>query len=234
MFVTAFFSVLGIADLVSFVEDGSASQLYRTCSSGFFGAPACGGVALLMASNDGRAGCCCVAGVGAGGIFAACEAPLPIAGKKFDGGRGASVAVLAGSAVTVVWPVEVAGGNSGFAVPKLSLIAGMFASLFEAGCIKGDDVSGACVLDGKNEGGPAATEAGASVAAVFGANNDVGCAGAAPCERNENAPGDWFAAGDGFAPGDVAGANTDGADKVSPAVVGSACCMPGKKEVVGA
>jgi hypothetical protein len=210
MVVIAFFSVLSIAGLVSLVEDGGASQLYRTCSPGFSGAPACGGATLLMAPNDGRAGCCCVAGVGAGGIFAACEAPLPVAGKKFDGGRGASVVVLVGStAVTVAWPVEVAGGNSGFADPRLSLIAGMFASLFEAGCIKGDDVSGAWVLDGKNEEGAAGTEAGGSVAPVFGANNDLGCVGAAPCERNANAPGDWVPAGDGFAPSDVAGASTD-------------------------
>lgn len=226
--------MLDIAGLVSFVEDGGASQLYRTCSpGGFSGAPVCGGVTLLIAPNDGRAGCCCVTG-GAGGIFTAFAAPLPVVGKKFDEGCGTSAVVLVGSvAVTGAWPVEIGGENNGFADPKLSLAAGMFVSLFEAGCINGDDVSGALVLEGKNEG-PADTEAGGSVTPTFGANNDVVCVGTAPCERNENAPEDWVAAGDGLAPGDVTGANIDGADRVPPAVVGCVCCMPGKKDVVGA
>ena len=37
-----------------------------------------------------------------------------------------------------------------------------------------------------------------------------------------------------FAPGDVAGANIDGADGVVTAVVGFVCCTPGKKDVTGA
>lgn len=229
MLVSAFFSVLGTGGLASFVEDGGASQLYRTCSPGAFsGAPACGEAALVMAPNDDRAGCCCVTGA-ADGIFTACAVPVPAVGKKFDEGCGAAVG---SAAVTGAWPVEIVEGNSGFADPKLSLIAGMFVSLFEAVCLKGDDVSGAWVLDGKNEGG-AGTAAGVSVATVFGAN-DVVCVGAAPCERNEKAPGDWVGVGGGFTPVDAAGANIDGADGVSLAVVGFVCCIPGKKDVVGA
>ena len=176
---TTFFSVLGIVGFVVFFEDGGASQLYRTCSpGGLSGTPACGGVTLLVPPNDGRAGCCCLPD-GTGGKFMACAAPLPVAGKKLDEGCGISV---------VVGSVDVGGANSGFADTKLSLTAGMFVSLFEAACVKGADVSGAWVLEGKYGEGPASTEAGGSVATVFDANVDVVCGGAAPCERNENAP----------------------------------------------
>jgi hypothetical protein len=116
--------------------------------------------------------------------------------------------------------------NSGLAKPGLSLITDVLDSLLEAACMKGEGILGAWVL-GANKGVlSAVTEVEGSVTTGFGANSDGVGASPAPCERNENAPGDWAVAVVGFS-------NIDVVAVVLSGVVDSVCCVPGKSGAAG-